>query len=94
MPLACVALPKQKNRNRTGPDSTALGSASRARENHRKQINAAKASLIAMPSCGSPQQPRQPALAVLDRLAPDVFAVHLEEVECGESRRRWCHGRG
>jgi hypothetical protein len=28
-----------------------------------------------------PQQPRQPALTVLDHLAPDVFAVHLYQVE-------------
>jgi hypothetical protein len=28
----------------------------------------------------------QPALAVLDRLAPDVLAVHLEEVERAEHR--------
>ena len=28
-----------------------------------------------------PQQPGQPTFAVLDRLAPDVLAVHLEEIE-------------
>jgi hypothetical protein len=33
-----------------------------------------------------PQQPGQPTLAVLDRLAPDVFAVHLEEIERAEHR--------
>jgi hypothetical protein len=31
-----------------------------------------------------PQQPGQPALSVLDRLAPDVFAVYLEQVERAE----------
>jgi hypothetical protein len=33
-----------------------------------------------------PQQPRQPALSVLDRLAPDVLAAHLEQVERAENR--------
>jgi hypothetical protein len=33
-----------------------------------------------------PQQTRQPALSVLDRLAPDVLAVHLEQVERAENR--------
>ena len=33
-----------------------------------------------------PQQPGEPALAVLDRLAPDVLAVHLEQVERTEDR--------
>jgi hypothetical protein len=28
-----------------------------------------------------PQQPGEPALAILDRLASDIFAVHLEQVE-------------
>ncbi len=35
-----------------------------------------------------PQQADEPALAVLDRLAPGVFAVHLEEVERAEHRDR------
>ena len=35
-----------------------------------------------------PQQPGQPPLAVLDRFAPDVFAVHLEQVERAEDRAR------
>ena len=37
-----------------------------------------------------PQQPGQPALAVLDRLAPDVLAVHLEQVKPAED----CSGVG
>ena len=40
-----------------------------------------------------PQQPGEPALAVLDRLAPDVFAVHFEEVERTQDRPR-IGGRG
>jgi hypothetical protein len=35
---------------------------------------------------GQPQQPGQPALAILDRLTPDVLAVHLEQVERTEDR--------
>src|SRR6476469_8447235 len=35
-----------------------------------------------------PKQAGEPALAVLDRFAPDVFAVHLEEVERAEYRGR------
>ena len=34
----------------------------------------------------APQQPSQPAFAVLDRLAPDVLAVYLEQVERAEDR--------
>src|SRR4029077_14475137 len=32
------------------------------------------------------QQPGQPALALLDRLTPDVLAVHLEQIEGTENR--------
>ena len=35
-----------------------------------------------------PKQAGEPALAVLDRFAPEVFAVHLEEVERAEYRGR------
>ena len=33
-----------------------------------------------------PQQPGQPPFAILDRLAPEVFAVYLEQVERAEDR--------
>jgi hypothetical protein len=37
-----------------------------------------------------PQQPGEPALAVLDWLAPDVFTVHLAQIERAQDRARVC----